>query len=134
DEPSRMVRWLKQTMSPRKFRLLVCACCRSLWDELTTQQARDAVDVLERYADRQAGQIELDRARAAAEEEVARLWEVIDGMSGGWVQSLFTQAAMLRAAVGSAFREPVDPGHWAGTWTCKGEHQSHLLRDIFGNP
>ena len=41
-DPRAMVLWLKRAMRPRKFRLFVCACCRSLWDEVTPPQFRDA--------------------------------------------------------------------------------------------
>ena len=133
-EPSRMVRWLKRLMSPRKFRLFVCACCRSLWDELTTEPTRQAVETLERYADGQAKAQDLEQARGVAEQEEARLWSVVEGMSGGWAGSLSAQAGVLRVATRSAFHVQIDPELWALSWHSNGEQQCRLLRDVFGNP
>jgi hypothetical protein len=133
-DPRAMVLWLKRAMRPRKFRLFVCACCRSLWDEVTPPQFRDAVQVLEDYADRRAGEQEREQARAAANQEAARLWTLVEGASGGWVQSLHTQARALWAAAWSAFPAAVDPQPWTGVSDLSPELQVRLLRDIFGNP
>src|SRR5689334_2249144 len=111
-DPSEMIRWLRRLMNPRKFRLFVCACCRSRWNELTPEPARRAIDVLERYADGRAGEQELDDARAIAGREANKLCSLLDGMSGGWRDTLQPQTHLLLGAVRSAFRIHVDLQPW----------------------
>ena len=134
NDPFRMTRWLKRLMTPRQFRLFACACCRSTWDELTAVPAREAVETLERYADKRADVGELDEARRVAEEEMNRLWSVAEEMSGGWVDSLNVQAAVLWAAIQSAFRPQIEPEQWQFGWYRNGASECRLFRDIFGNP
>jgi hypothetical protein len=53
--------------SDRKLRLFGVACCRWIWNRFTGT-SRDAVEVVERYADRQASDAELDEAHRNAEQ------------------------------------------------------------------
>jgi len=46
-----LVNQRKHRLSERKFRLIACAACRSIWPEMTDELARDAVVVVERFAD-----------------------------------------------------------------------------------
>ena len=50
----------------RKYRLFACACARRVWDRLGDDDARAAVVVAERLADRQVTPEELERARRCA--------------------------------------------------------------------
>jgi hypothetical protein len=64
-------------VSARKKRLLVCGCCRLIWD-LLEEQSRAAVVVSERYADGDADLLELKHAVALA----THVWEKCDRLYG----------------------------------------------------
>src|SRR5947209_15793879 len=57
---------LPSKFSPRKKRLLLCACCRRLWDLLPDRRSRRAVEIAEAYADRLADTSDLAAAQDAA--------------------------------------------------------------------
>jgi hypothetical protein len=50
-EPDPMLQFLRGKMSDRKLRLFACGCCRRIWDLITDQEARAAIEVAERFAD-----------------------------------------------------------------------------------
>lgn len=72
-EPSRMLESLRGEASDRKLRLFAVACCRRISWLLTHQAGRDAFEVAERYADRQAPVEERLAAFRTAVKEAA-LW------------------------------------------------------------
>ncbi len=68
DNPNAMLAVLRDKASDRKLRLFACACGRNLvWDLLTDEASRKAIEVAERYADGQASPEELEAAREPAE-------------------------------------------------------------------
>jgi hypothetical protein len=48
--------------STRKYRLIGCACCRLIWDDLASDEQRRAVETAERYAEGEADTEQLRRA------------------------------------------------------------------------
>jgi len=69
-DPQPMLVFLGGKVSDRKFRLIACACCRLTW-ELLTDEGREAIQYIERFADGVAGLEELDWAVGRANESVA---------------------------------------------------------------
>jgi hypothetical protein len=115
--------YLEDETSDRKLRLLACAWCRRVWDQLLDERSRKAVNTSERYADGLASKKELGDARkeaAAAAESAA--------------------SSAARAAWYTTTRPA-----WHGVlhvarcahWTAGGQEQypqAALVREVFGNP
>ena len=61
-EPQPMLEFLYSKASKRKLRLFACNCCRRIWNMLTDERSRNAVEVAEKNADGFLGVKELRRA------------------------------------------------------------------------
>jgi hypothetical protein len=128
--------------SSRKLRLFGVACCRRIWPYLTTDQARHAVEVSERYADRRAKRSELIAAYGAttgrSHAELAAGWSARLGAKAPRLAAAFAAVAAcpqvgpverdLGTRLDPPFRPP--PEEVAREQRC----QCDLLRDICGNP
>jgi hypothetical protein len=63
----RRMRYPLCRVSDRKLRLFACACCRGVWDWMTDERSRRAVDVAELHADGIAPESEMQVAHGEAE-------------------------------------------------------------------
>ena len=123
--------------SSRKWRLFACACCRHLWHMLADEADRHAIEIAEKYADKQARKQDLKDAHAAAcataldpdynpvlkamgvNASTAALWSAHDAIAlvGRYTPERVTRNAYSRSAEDSENRVQCD-----------------LLRCIIGNP
>jgi hypothetical protein len=127
--------------SDRKLRFLGCACVRRLWHLLTALQ-RECVEATERYADGLATADELQPLSTAVEEAYhadftgdAALDNAALGvcyLSG--VPGAAVNEAILKIAGAFAEDKFDKETPWHVVHNREMAFQSHLVRDIFGNP
>jgi hypothetical protein len=142
--PTALLKLLGGRTSERKLRLFGCACCRLIWPLFTDERCRVAVEVAERYADRQATVDEMAAAWEGAKLArdlafVAAAWEGAKLARTSWAASELVNVPpqdidvceIVRANVTEAAKATCDiPGRVRQLRAA----QVALLRDIFGNP
>jgi hypothetical protein len=132
-KPAAMLKWLRHRAGETKLRLFGCACCRRIWDLLTDERSRRAVDVSERYADRLASVEDLREtqfgARVAASLAEVRRLQTADREEQRSARALHNAAlAASRTAVGEGARDA------ELAVPAERKAQAALLLEIFGNP
>ena len=133
-DPGPMLEFLRDRASDRKRRLFTCACCRRVWDALTDQRSRSAVEAAERYADGLAGREELAAQAEAAEAPAAAV------ASARAREAVVSPVPHVTQAALAAAGERADATIWAAWATSAAtrvpgqerRHQCALLRDLFG--
>jgi hypothetical protein len=127
-DPQAMVQYLTVSAgSERKLRLFGCACCRQVWNLLTEDCFRDAVETAERFADGLASGKELAVAKKTSGAALER--NGLAGVTGPRYCALGSAWSCTRNAQTAAMY-PL----WVFTDEAQRRWEESLLRDIFGNP
>jgi hypothetical protein len=158
-DPQKMLEFLRGKASDRKLRLFAVACCRRIWDFITCEESRRAVEITERFADgpvlaAELATIDFDSISddCGPPEEPYRTAYMVAGNVGynvfGHCESapLFEEFHIAeRTAVGAAmsaglslsperaYSGEASEAYRVGEETERAA-QAALLRDIFGNP
>jgi hypothetical protein len=134
-DPRPLLDELPGRRSSRKLRLLVCACCRRVWELLTDLRSQQAVELAERYADGLAKRATLVAGQrgAHAAYQRARTARGPHAFRQFGAAHLALQATALRVRF-----DPRDHEFLRGAKQRKEKTErtarSHLIRDLFGNP
>ena len=137
-DPEPLLRWLRNRPSDRKLRLFAVACCRRLWDQITDDRVRKAIEAAEQHAE---GQLPAEH-HGPAVGEVFRAWKdsgedgqrpsrVGHHLAGAGHDTICTyRDHILRACreTQAAARLSLPGGE------SEAAIQAALLRDILGNP
>lgn len=126
-DPQQMVRFVMEGKgSDRQLRLFGCACCRQIWDLLTEDCFRRAVDIAERFADGQESSKELAVAKKVSGAALDR--NGLAGVTGPRYCALGSAWSCTRNLQTAAIY-PL----WILTDETQRKWQIKMLRDIFGN-
>jgi hypothetical protein len=119
----RLLSYLRDRVSARKFRLFAAACCRRVWDLLPDESSRGLVGVLEQYADGLVGARDLEAARRVSMNPAWYATECSRPDSAWNAARDTARAARCLRTLSTPAGEPVVR-----------ERQVPLLRCIVGNP
>jgi hypothetical protein len=135
-DPDQMAAYLEDTASPRKLRLLCCACARHVWDLLETDALRQAVELFERFADGAAS----EEAVRAATGTTHPLMNYLDEMFARlprertWAAAYAVNFAMGNVP-GYRYRKALEFFIFAAGSTDEARAiQVNLIREVVGNP
>src|SRR5262245_8765645 len=133
-DPQLMLNYLHGKTSDRKLRLFAVACCRHIWQYLTDEPSRHAVEVAERLADGKATKAEQRAATLTAQRRSGAA-----SCAAGFRAFHAAEAAAWNAA--PEFARAVTTGEpyvsddaYNSAYSLERNAQSELIRDVFGNP
>jgi hypothetical protein len=144
--PSKMLESLRGKGNGRKLRLFACACCNNLKDSILSESAKNAIEVIERFADSKASVEELAGARQVAEdasnevEDDSSYAVVIAAAEEPWETTAVIREVEMEAAysVEAALEAMPELKSEFGTRVQRETKArgitANLVRDIFGNP
>ena len=139
-DPTPMLRFLQDhRTSERKLRLLMCACCRQIWDLMPDPRSRAAVEVSDRYADGEATPRELARARGAAVSvkggaATAAYYTANTKASGPLLEAFGAAESALARQAAQQARYQQAAASWEAAQEASQCFQAALIREVIGNP
>ena len=144
DIPEALLDFVRSRGSWRKFRLFIVGCCRRFWPAITEEWQRQAVEIGERFADRQATDVEREAAFQAASRS-APLWlpagQPLDRVAlacrlcvGAKSGDNAKSVSLLAAGAAATVVCPDEPDRWKEHLRQELAEQAHLVRCIFGSP
>jgi hypothetical protein len=119
-------------VSDRKLRLFACACCRQVWDLLTDERSRRAVEVAEESEEGRATSLVVDFARGDA----TRVYDGVRNNDAAFAAAIMAERLLHscsadRLALSVITSSSNDMPARAGL---RPSNQAALLREIVGNP
>ncbi len=141
-DPNPMLDVLQGQKTERKLRLFVVGCCRRIWQRMSDDRSRYAVELAERSADEPVSDKQLDAASGAAEEAFE------DSLTDDEGKPVGDQDARPDAATAASYasspeligpellRTVLEAAAGASSLGAVQEAaaQAAMLRDLFGNP
>jgi hypothetical protein len=129
--PASMLMHLDGKATQRKARLFCCACCRRVWNQISTEGLRKAVEIAEDYPD---ARVERDAAISSDESVLAAVMtDVVDGPADEVAQLTVLGLPRYFGDIDFAF-STAHKAYDAAETEQELTGQRDLIRDIFGNP
>jgi hypothetical protein len=132
--PAHLLSLLGDRVSPRKWRLFACGCCRRVWSLLHDRTMRACVEIAEDYADDLAS----ERALAAVCQQGWETWSNWPRMDRFTFKAVSAAAWVAKPVVDSEVAATVL--HCSLNADCRSDLEEalrdrcDLIRDVFGNP
>jgi hypothetical protein len=131
-DPQAMLGFLHGNLSERKLRLFAVACCGRIRDLVADRPNRDALGVVERFADGRASPAEL--TAAAGWTTVPAVAYAAAARAGEAAESAAVAISALRGGMSGDLTHPKGAGDNYSAEAGERAAQCRLLRDILGNP
>jgi len=131
-EPQTMLEFLRGKVSGRKLRLFAAACCHRVQDSFAGEHDREALTVVERFADGLAGPAEL-RAVAGQTTSLAVTYAAAARAEAA-ARAAAVACSTLRAEAAGDPAHPMGMGDYLAAELGEKAAQCRLLRDLCGNP
>ncbi|MDY3552759.1 hypothetical protein R5W24_001848 [Gemmata sp. JC717] len=121
----------------RKWRLVLCACCRRVWKRLVDERSRRAIEQSERYADGLISDEEMGTAESAAFAawtEISNKHGDSPWRAGSAAAAYSSQHSIPENDRSNAMGAVIEGFSKAARRTAEQRAQAQIIRDVFGNP
>jgi hypothetical protein len=131
-----MLEFLQDRASERKLRLFTVACARLIWEKITWELLRQAVEIAERYADSTAWVLEFVASRRRVQNFFIRRQGLHE--ADLWFRSSPEHLQVYESCWATTFslaglNDLARSTDWNIGACLTGRYQPNLLRDIFGS-